>query len=53
MVILIIMGCQWMTDEFGLQPRVHLLDEETYHRGPIAAQMYGVSMDPLPEACLI
>ena len=46
-----VMGCQWMTDEFGLQPRVHLLDEETYHRGPIAAQMYGVSMDSLPEAC--
>ena len=46
-----VMGCQWMTDEFGLQPRVHLLDEETYHRGPFAAQMYGVSMDSLPEAC--
>ena len=44
-----VMGCQWMKDTYGLFPRLHPLDEETYHRGPIAAQMYGVSMDPLPE----
>ena len=47
-----VMGCAWMKDKFGLVPRLHALDHETYLRGPIAAQMYGVSMDPLPEASL-
>ena len=47
-----VMGCQWMKDTYGLLPRVHPLDEETYRRGPIAAQMYGVSMDPLPDPVL-
>ena len=47
-----VMGCQWMKDTYGLLPRMHPLDEDTYHRGPIAAQMYGVSMDPLPDPVL-
>lgn len=47
-----VMGCQWMKDNYGLLPRMHPLDEETYYRGPIAAQMYGVSMDPLPEVVM-
>ncbi|MEE2918931.1 MAG: MBL fold metallo-hydrolase [Bacteroidota bacterium] len=47
-----VMGCQWMKDSYGLLPRMHPLDEETYRRGPIAAQMYGVSMDPLPDPLL-
>ena len=47
-----VMGCQWMKDTYGLHPRMHPRDEETYRRGPIAAQMYGVSMDPLPEVVM-
>ena len=47
-----VMGCQWMKDTYGLLPRMHPLDEETYRRGPIAAQMYGVSMDPLPDVVM-
>ena len=47
-----VMGCQWMKDTYGLLPRLHPLDEETYLRGPIAAKMYGVSMDPLPDPLL-
>lgn len=45
-----VMGCQWMKDTYGLLPRMHPLDVTTYERGPLAAQMYGVPMDPLPEA---
>jgi glyoxylase-like metal-dependent hydrolase (beta-lactamase superfamily II) len=44
-----VMGCQWMKDTYGLLPRMHAEDRETYERGPIAAQMYGVPMDPLPD----
>ena len=44
-----VMGCQWMKDTCGLLPRMHAEGRETYERGPIAAQMYGVPMDPLPE----
>ena len=47
-----VMGCQWMFDTFGLPPLLHPQDEETYMRGPLAAQMYGVEMDSLPEARL-
>ena len=47
-----VMGCQWMKDTYGLLPRMHPLDEETYRRGPIAAQMNGVSMDPLPDVVM-
>ena len=47
-----VMGCQWMKDTYGLLPRMHPLDKDTYHHGPIAAQMYGVSMDPLPDPVL-
>ena len=47
-----VMGCQWMKDTYGLLPRMHPLDKETYERGPIAAQMYGVPMDPLPDVIL-
>ena len=46
------MGCLWLKDTYGLLPRMHPLDQDTYARGPIAAQMYGVSMDPLPEVVL-
>ena len=44
-----VMGCQWMKDTYGLLPRMHAKDRETYERGPAAAQMYGVPMDPLPD----
>lgn len=47
-----VMGCQWMKDTYGLLPRMHAEDWETYERGPLAAQMYGVPMDPLPEVVL-
>ncbi|HAY55936.1 MAG TPA: MBL fold hydrolase [Flavobacteriales bacterium] len=44
-----VMGCQWIHDEFGLSPVMHELDAETYERGPVAATLYEVPMDPLPE----
>lgn len=47
-----VMGCLWMRDTYGLLPRMHALDLSTYERGPVAAQLYGVSMDPLPDAVL-
>ena len=47
-----VMGCQWIHDEYGLAPEMHPLDQDTYERGPIAASLYGVSMDPLPDAVL-
>ena len=47
-----VMGCLWLKDTYGLLPRMHPLDKDTYARGPIAVQMYGVSMDPLPEVVL-
>lgn len=44
-----VMGCHWMFQTFGLAPRMHPKDAPTYQQGPVAAQMYGISMDPLPE----
>ena len=44
-----VLGCCGMVDRFGLRPRMHDLDRETYAMAPRAAELYGVPMDPLPE----
>jgi hydroxyacylglutathione hydrolase len=43
-----VMGCGWVQERWGLAPRIHPLDEETYQRAPLAAQLYAVPMDSLP-----
>lgn len=44
-----VMGCHGMVERYGLRPRVHALDRPTYDMAPRAADLYGVSLDPLPE----
>jgi len=41
-------GLGHISEQYGLQPRLHPKDAETYRQAPIAAQLYGFSMDPLP-----
>lgn len=43
-----IMGAAWIFDRWKVHPRLHDRDVETYQRAPIAASLYGVSMDPPP-----
>lgn len=43
-----VMGCGWVQERWGLAPRIHPLDEETYQRAPLAAQLYAVPMGSLP-----
>jgi glyoxylase-like metal-dependent hydrolase (beta-lactamase superfamily II) len=38
-----------MHRRFGLKPMLHALDEPTYAMAPRAAELYGISLDPLPE----
>ena len=45
-----VMGCAWMKDTYGLVPRLHPADRETYEQAPRVAEVYGVRMDPVPEA---
>ena len=45
-----VMGCAWMMDTYGLVPRLHPADRETYEQAPRVAEVYGVRMDPVPEA---
>ena len=47
-----VMGCAWMKDTYGLVPRLHPADRETYEQAPRVAEVYGVRMDPVPEATL-
>jgi hydroxyacylglutathione hydrolase len=43
-----VLGCGWLFDEWGLQPRLHPTDEITWEQAPRAAELYSVPMDPLP-----
>lgn len=43
-----VMGCAGMVDRYGLRPRLHPADGDTYLMAPRAAELYGVPMDPLP-----
>ena len=45
-----VMGCSWMKDTYGLTPRLHPADRETYEQAPRVAEVYGVRMDAVPEA---
>ena len=45
-----VMGCSWMKDTYGLVSRLHPADRETYEQAPRVAEVYGVRMDPVPEA---
>ena len=45
-----VMGCAWMMDTYGLAPRLHPADRETYGQAPRVAEVYGVRMDPVPLA---
>jgi len=45
-----VMGCAWLMDTYGLVPRLHPADRETYEQAPRVAEVYGVRMDPVPEA---
>lgn len=47
-----VMGCAWMKDTYGLVPRLHPEDRETYEQAPRVAEVYGVRMDPVPEVTL-
>jgi glyoxylase-like metal-dependent hydrolase (beta-lactamase superfamily II) len=42
-------GCGWMEATYGLRPLVHPLDAPTYQQAPLAGQLYGFPLDPLPE----
>ena len=43
-----VMGCAGMAERYGLHPRLHPADRDTYLMAPRAAELYGVPMDPLP-----
>ena len=45
-----VMGCAWMMDTYGIASRLHPADRETYEQAPRVAEVYGVRMDPVPEA---
>ena len=47
-----VMGCAWMKNTYGLVPRLHPADRETYEQAPRVAEVYGVRMDPVPEVAL-
>lgn len=44
-----VMGCHGMQRRFGLKPMLHAFDEPTYAMAPRAADLYGISLDPLPD----
>ncbi|HBP45460.1 MAG TPA: MBL fold hydrolase [Flavobacteriales bacterium] len=43
-----VQGAGWVHAKWGLKPRLHPLDFETYKQAPRSAAVYGVPMDPLP-----
>ncbi len=44
-----VMGVAWVFEKWGVLPRLHPTDDVTWEQAPKAAQLYGVSMDVLPE----
>ena len=44
-----VMGCHGMHARYGLAPRLHPEDHNTYEMATRAADLYGVPLDPLPE----
>ena len=43
-----ILGLSWVFDTWGVLPRLHPSDNLTWEQAPVAAELYGVQMDPLP-----
>ena len=42
-------GLAHVASHYGLKPRLHPMDVETYRQAPLAAQLYGFPMEPLPD----
>ncbi|HRI01934.1 MAG TPA: MBL fold metallo-hydrolase [Saprospiraceae bacterium] len=45
-----VFGCQWIRDQFGLEPLMHEQEEQVYLAGPQVAEMYGVGPLSLPKS---
>ncbi|HHZ97374.1 MAG TPA: MBL fold metallo-hydrolase [Flavobacteriales bacterium] len=44
-----VMGVTWISDKYGVYPRLHPTDETTWIQAPISANLYGIHMDELPS----
>ena len=43
-----VMGVAWISERYGVNPRLHPTDKITWVQAPISAKLYGASMDVLP-----
>ncbi|PCJ80723.1 MAG: MBL fold hydrolase [Bacteroidetes bacterium] len=43
-----VMGVTWVSEKYGVFPRLHPSDEITWTQAPISAKLYGTGMDELP-----
>ena len=44
-----VMGTSWVAEKYGIYPRLHLTDEQTWVQAPKSAELYGIPMDTLPQ----
>lgn len=44
-----ILGTGWIYKRYGILPRLYPADSETWQQAPRVAEIYGVTMNPLPE----
>ena len=43
-----ILGTNWIAEKYGILPRLHPSDEQTWIQAPKSAELYGIPMDPPP-----
>ena len=44
-----VLGTNWINEKYGVLPRLHNTDEQTWVQAPKSAELYGIPMDPLPN----